>query len=169
MKYLNNYYKYIIKYDYINKFNTFNISNIPTLKKIVITFENKDNSYFNYILTILAMEIISNQRGSLLKYMNSNVIKLKSKSQVISSCKVNLRNQNMFNFLYKCILSFNSGHQTIKKTNCNFKLNNFNLFNLIEDNYNYFHNLPKLKVYLVFSNNDNKNNSFLLNSLKLII
>jgi ribosomal protein L5 len=55
MHYLEIYYKTVIKYDLINKFNYKNIKELPKLKKIVLNFKTKNFKAKTFATTLFAL------------------------------------------------------------------------------------------------------------------
>lgn len=94
MKFLKNYNENIVKYDLINKFEYTTINNLPKIKKIILSFNFKKFDFKLLISALIALEIISLQKCSLLKAKKFN-ISLKIRKGNPIGCKVILRKNNM--------------------------------------------------------------------------
>ena len=83
MHFLEYHYKKVVRYDLINKFQYTNIDELPQIKKIIINFGCKDFKIKNFAATLLALELITTQRGIVTKTKTPNIfIKISSKSHV---------------------------------------------------------------------------------------
>jgi len=179
MNFFECYYKNIIRYDLLNKFSYKKITQIPKLEKIILNFGCKKFDLKCLISSLLALELITLQKGII---TNSNVfnISLKIKKGNPVGCKINIRKTLMFNFLIKLINNiFPKIKQFkgfyIKTENYNIKTITFSLKNLLifselKNQYLYFKNLPILNITIIATNiTRNSEFYFLLKSFKFPI
>ena len=174
MKFIYYFNKKTFKYDLINKYLYKNIKELPTLKKIILNFGYKNNDIKNLATGLIALQLISKQRGILTKTKNANAL-LKIRKGSLVGCKVVLRNQIMLLFLSKFLVEITpkiknfEGFKLNKETKKTFSynLNDILLFDELEKNYYLFNNLPKLNITLVTTDlTTEKEFVFLLNSFK---
>jgi len=66
-----NYYKQIIKQDFINKFCC---EKVPELEKIVLNFGCRSFSVQNFAATALALEIIAGKKGTVTTSKKPNIL-----------------------------------------------------------------------------------------------
>ena len=64
---INDYYNNIVKYDLINKFYYQNITQLPKIKKIILTFNFKKQTLKNLMSSLIALELISTQKPIFVK------------------------------------------------------------------------------------------------------
>ena len=175
MRNINNYYKNIIKNDFITKFNT-NFCNTPCIRKIVLQINLKENSLINLITSFLSLELISHQKPTLFRNNISKKVNIKLKQGVPCRCKVTIRNTILLKFVTN-LFFFNSGNNKnlidIKFINLNYKLikfriNSFLFFNVIEKNYFLLKKLKNIDVFITLSSKSYKESLFILKSLKII-
>jgi len=85
-----------LKLDLINKFNFKKVESIPFIKKIILNFYCKNNSIKTVAQSLLAIEMISNQKGTIMKSKSTNLV-LKIRKGNPIGCKVVLaKNKNIF-------------------------------------------------------------------------
>ena len=70
---INYYYNNIVKYDLINKFYYKNIKQLPKIKKIILNFNFKRQNFKNLMSSLIALELISNQKPIFIKSKISNI------------------------------------------------------------------------------------------------
>src|SRR5687768_2095497 len=99
---MQNYYKQIIKYDFLNKFNYKNINQIPRKKKIILNFNCKGFELKKLAITLLSLELISMQKGNATKSKKAS-INLKIRKGHPVGCKVILKKEKMELFLLKLL------------------------------------------------------------------
>ena len=87
---LENYYRKIIKYDFINKFYYVNVNEIPSIKKIILNFGCKNIEIKNISGCLLSLELITKKKGSLTRAKRSNIL-LKIRKGQPSGCVVVLK------------------------------------------------------------------------------
>ena len=176
MHILEYYYQQIIKKDLINKFQYFNLKNIPKLKKIILNFGCKNHELKSIAPTILSLELISNKTSKLSKSKNSNVF-LKIRKGAPIGCYVILKKNKMYKFLFKLLTEifpilkdFKGIPFSLTKT----KLNSFSFYitdlvNIKELNshFYFFNNLPSLNIILVTNTKTKKEFLYLIQSFKI--
>ena len=170
-----NYFNNIIRYDYISKFNNKNLKHFPTITKIVLNFDLKNNNEFDLISSILALELISNQKPLVLFKKFSKNLNLRIKAGSPVGCSVTLRKDTMFNFLINIFLVRlpessiinNIYIKSITQNNICFNFKDLSTFSSIEDNYYLFKYLNNLKVSLITNSKNYSSILFLTGSLKI--
>jgi large subunit ribosomal protein L5 len=158
MFFLNVYYYNIIKYDLINMFFYQNTKQIPKFEKIILNFGYQKSSFKHLISGLLALEFISSKKSRLTKSKYLHVfLKIKKGSPV--GCKIILRKQTMYFFYFKLITSvfpkikqsqtvhFQQNLQSIKAISI--QLKNSLIFKELENQYQFFKDIPKLDITLV--------------------
>ena len=159
MSAVKNYLNTIIRYDYISKFNNKNFKHFPTITEIVLNFNLKNNNEFDLISSILALELMFNQKPLILFKKFSKNLNLRIKAGSPIGCRVTLRKDTMFNFLINIFLVRLPESsiinkiviKSIKQNNICFCFKDLSTFNAIEDNYYLFKHLSNLKVSLITS------------------
>lgn len=177
MDFLTYYYENIIKYDLLNKYNYKKIYSFPTLKKIVLNFNCINTNFKTITSALVALELISNQRSTL-TYAKKPNISLKIRKGQPVGCKLILKNYIMYKFIFNLISNiipnmmsfkgFKLKHNNINNT-MSFKINNILIFQELENNYQYFKNLPTLNITIISNKITFNEFVFLLKSLKILI
>lgn len=176
MFFVNSYLKKTIRYDFINAFFLKNLTQIPNLKRIVIYFGYQQSLFKPIIFGLLALEVISLKKGKLTQSKRLNIF-LKIKKGIPVGCKVILRKNFMYSFYLKLITVILSKTKKFKSIQLqkniksikaiSFKVKNPLLFFELENQYQFFKNLPKIDITLFL---DNKKSSkelfFFFKSLK---
>lgn len=170
MFFLNNYNDRIIKYDLINKFNYKNVISIPKLEFIILTFNLKkwDSGALINLLSSLKLIILKTPKITTSKI--SNVVFKIRKGQPIG-CKLTLRKIYLHKFLFILINKIlpKSKFTKISKHNMfSLTLKNVLIFNELEQNYQFFKNLPGLNIHFKFSKSTYKELIYLIKSYKLL-
>jgi len=170
------YYKKIIQYDLLNKFSFINQKKIPKFKKITLNFGYKKSNFKQLISGLLALEFISFKRSELTKSTQINIV-LKIKKGTPVGCKVVLRKNFMYLFYLKLITSIFfktklSQEFVLRKKNkpinsISFKIENPLLFLELENQYQFFKNLPPLNITITTNTTSHNELFFLLKSFKL--
>jgi large subunit ribosomal protein L5 len=179
MFFVNSYLRKTVRYDLINAFFLKNLTQIPSFKKIVINFGYQQSSLKYIILGLLALEHISWKKGKLTQSKRLSVF-LKIKKGTPVGCKVTLKRDFMYSFYLKLITvvlprteKFKSGQpqKNLKLTKAvSFEIKNPLLFFELENQYQFFKNLPKMNVTLLLDNTKSSEEfSFFLKSIKLFI
>jgi large subunit ribosomal protein L5 len=167
MHFLEKYYHHIIKYELINKFNYNSTKNLPKLKTIILNFGCKTADIRQLASCLLALELITQQKGCLTKTKYSKIL-FKIRKGNPTGCKVTLAKFNKFKFLELLIIeifpklkNFNGLDLKGLKRNNNFsyKLDNIYIFSELEKNYYLFNNIPQLDISLsILPSNSSKKN-----------
>lgn len=174
MNNLKKFYLKTIKHDLTNKFLFKNTKNLPNLKKISLNFGYKNNDSKLLLASLLALELISNQKGKLTITNYPNVLlKLRKGSPV--GCKATLRKNEIFNFINEIVTDIFPKIKNFEGLK-NLKENEFNTFSYeikdifsfkkLEDNYYLFNDLSKLTITITTTCKQKNQLLFLLNSLK---
>ena len=176
MHFLEHYYKNIIKYDLLNKFQYNSLKEVPQIKKIILNFGCQTSDLKQLSLALLALELIASQKGALTISKNYNIL-LKIKKGTPTGCKVILQRNYKYNFFAKLFIeifprfkNFSSLYlkkKEFKNFAISFKFENTLTFLELERNYSLFNNLPNLSITIVTNSLIQKEFIFLLNSFKL--
>ena len=174
---LEHYYNTIIKYDLINKFCYSNKKKIPKLTKVILNLGCNGHEVKKIAASLLSLELISKQRGTLTLVKNSNVL-LKIRKGAPVGCKVVLKKSKMYQFLFKLLVEVFprikdfKGLILRKNNNANsfsFYINDLMVFKELNTNFYLFNNLPSLNIILVSNTKTKKEFTYLLNSFKIPI
>lgn len=170
------YYQTIVKYDLLNKFRYKNISQLPKLNKIVLYFKFNNLTFNSLMSTLLVLELITNQKGFIIRSKNFNT-SLKVKKGEPIGCKVTLNKNNKTKFLFiliNSILNNNKYYIQNKITSqkffynaISFKILNILNFKELEEYYQYFRNLKELNISIITNAKTTKEFLFLIKSLKI--
>jgi large subunit ribosomal protein L5 len=163
-----------LKYDLANKFFYSNTKKLPKLKKIILNFGCKTTGIKNLATSLLALELITNQKGILTTTKHSNIL-LKIRKGNPAGCKVTLRKRHMFNFLARTLIEIFPKvkdftgvalGKKIKKNIFSYELHETFSFNELEEHYYLFNNLPKLDITIVTNSKVKEELIFILKSLQ---
>lgn len=177
MHFLENFYNKTVKYELFNKFNFNKTKNLPELKKIILNFGCKTAEMRQLSSSLLALEIISNQKGTMTKTKQSNIL-LKIRKGNPTGCKVTLTKFLKFNFFSKILIEIFPKLRNFYGCNLSKKLKKksffFNLketfsFAELENHYYLFNNLPVLNIILITNSQSTKELIFLLKSFQIPI
>ena len=173
---INYYYNNIVKYDLINKFYYKNIKQLPKIKKIILNFNFKRQNFKNLMSSLIALELISNQKPIFIKSKISNITLKIRKGQPVG-CKIILRKQNSNIFIQKLIneyfyskFNIQESLKKIKPINSSFmsfQIKNSLIFPELEANYQIFKQLTKLNITIVCTSKTFSELIFLLKSYKI--
>jgi len=172
MHFFEHYNENIVKYDLINKFRYKNLTKIPKLNFISLRFNFKKSDLKQLIAALIALELITFQKGSLIESKVSSV-SLKIREGQPVGCKVVLRRLKMLEFLTELINKIVIENKKIKRSKIfnynsfSFKISNVLIFNELEKNYQFFKNLKGLDINISTTPTDFKNFLFLLKSHKI--
>ena len=139
-----------LKYDLVYRFNYKNSKELPRIEKISLSFNNKKYDFNSLVSSLVALELLSNQRGQLVKSKTQNVSLKLRKGDPIGS-KVTLRKSSMFLFISNLLNVNRSGLPLVAKVhNSGFslKIDNLMAFKKLENNYLFFKKLPPLGLVL---------------------
>lgn len=168
------FYNKTLKYELINKFNYQNIENLPKLKKIILSFNCKTSELKNLAIALLALELISKQKGTLTKAKRPNIL-LKIRKGHPTGCKITLQKKQIFKFFEKIITEILPKLKNLKELKFTDKMkkntfsyeiyDTFSFFEL-EQHYYIFNNIPKLNITLITNSKTNIEMLFLLKSFQ---
>ena len=146
MNFIKHFYSKTLKYELLNKFLYKDIKKIPQIKKIILNFGCKNLELKHLAASLLALELITTQKGTLTITKHSNIL-LKIRKGNPTGCKVTLRKNNMFNFFSKSLIEifpkqkdftgFNISKK-IKNNVFSYTLDNTFNFNQLKNQYRYF-------------------------------
>ena len=177
MYYLNYFYKRTLKFDLINKFYYTDLKKLPKLKKVILNFSCKTTELKSLATNLLALELITNQKGALTISKRPNLL-LKIRKGNPSGCKLTLKKTSRLNFVSKSlnevfskIKNFNgiSINQKVEKTVISFIVKDTLNFSELSEHYYLFNKLSNLNLSFITSVNTKEEMLFLLKSLQLPI
>ena len=175
MYFLNYFYTKTLKFDLINKFYYTNLKKLPNLKQIILNFSCKTTELKTIAIHLIALELISNQKGVIAISKRPNIL-LKIRKGNPSGCKMTLRKTSMINFLVKNfnetfpkIKNFNAiiVHRKVAKGAFSFSIKDTLAFSELAEHYYLFNNLSNLDLSFVTNVNTKEEMLFLLKSLQL--
>ena len=175
MFFLKTYFDRVIKYDLINTFFYQNLLEIPKLEKIILNFGYQKSNFKYLVSGLLALEFISLKRSKITKSKHLNVfLKIKKGNPV--GCKIVLKKNTMYLFYLKLITSVFSKSQTSSLQwnlklvkSISFRLKTPLLFSELENQFQFFKDIPQLDITLLTSSRSRKELVFLLNSIKFFL
>lgn len=174
MQSIKHFYSKTLRYDLVNKFCYTHTKKLPTIKKIILNFGCRNNNIQSLASSLLALELITHQKGNMQLTKHSNIL-LKIRKGNPTGCKVTLRKQQMFAcfsiFLteilpkVKNFEGFKFGRK-VTKNSFSFELQDTFNFQELEEHYYLFNSLPNLNVTVVTNAKNKKELLFLLRALK---
>ena len=177
MHFLEHFYTKILQRDLSNKFFYKKTKKLPKITKVILNFGYKTTELKQLSAGLLALELITNQKGNLTRTKRSNIF-LKIRKGHPVGCKVILRKTHIFDFFGKMIneifpkiknfdgLQFS---QKNKKNVFQYELHDTFNFSKLEEYYYLFNNLPKLTITVVISSTIKEELIFILKSLQFPI
>ena len=172
MQFIENFYIKTVLYDLINKFNYKTSKKIPKIKKMVLNFSCKNNDIKYLSTSLLALELITNQKGKMTNTKKSNVL-LKIRKGNPVGCKVTLRKKRLITFFSKLIVeifpklkNFDGFIINKKNNSYSYKLRDPFAFPELEEHYYLFNTLAALNITIVTNTETKEELKFILNSLK---
>ena len=93
------YFTTILQQDFLTKFSYQNLAQLPKLEKITLNFTLSPSSLKGVLPLLSALTLVSNQKACLFPLKNSK-IQLKFRQGTAVSCKVDLRGNAMYLFIY---------------------------------------------------------------------
>lgn len=167
---LNQYSKNTVGYDFLNKFMYRDVSKLPALLSIKLTFNIKNYNFKNLLISLAALEIISFNKCSLIKSKTS-VLSLKIRKGSPIGCTVTLRKNKCFRFILLLLNKYTISKQssTPSITGLVFNTNISNVITLpeLENNYHFFKELNNLSVSIFTSAKTDNELYYLLKSHKI--
>lgn len=174
MHFLNYFYTKTLKSDLINKFYYIDLKKLPNLKHIILNFSCKTTELKTLAVHLLALELISNQKGTITVSKRPNIL-LKIRKGNPTGCKVTLRKTRMVNFLSKSfnkvfpkIKNFNGiviSHK-IEKNAFSFSVKDSLTFPELAEHYYLFNNLSNINLSCIANINTKEEMLFFLKSLQ---
>lgn len=174
MYFLEKFYNKTIKYDIINKLMFNNTKKLPKIEKIILSFSYKTTDLKVLSSSLLALELITNQKGTITKAKKSNILfKIRKGSPI--GCKITLRKKQFYSFLFKTLTeilprlkNFEGFYQkkTSKKNIFSYEIYDTFTFLELENHYYLFNNLSKLSITIVTNSYTKEQLIFILKSLQ---
>lgn len=169
------YYKTVIKYDLINKFNYKNIKELPKLKKIILDFKTKNFKAKTFAATLFALELIALKKCNFTTSKKPNILLKIQKGQPVGG-KIILTKKLMYHFFSSLILEiFPKAQNCIKfkpnnKSNISIQLkqDNLNFYNL-KEHYNLSDLINYINITITTNSKTQTELFFLLRSLQVPI
>lgn len=175
MSHLTDFHEKTLRYDLINKFFYKKTKELPELKKITLNFSCKNTDLKNLASSLLALELITKQKGILTTAKRSNItLKIRKDNPV--GCKVSLRGRKMFAFLEKILTetipimkNFNGIllPKNPQKSTISYKFSDSFSFDELKEHYHLFHHIPKLNLTIVTSSESKNEVVFILKSVQI--
>lgn len=177
MYFLTYFYNKNLKFDLINKFYYADLKKLPRLKKIILNSSCKTADLKTLATNLLALELITNQKGILTISKRPNLL-LKIRKGDPTGCKITLKKSSVLNFfsknlneIFPQIKNFNGLviRQKLEKTAFCFVIKNTLNFSELSEHYYLFNNLSNINLSLVADVETEKELVFLFKSLQLPI
>lgn len=175
MQFFENFYLKTVRYDLTNRYFLKNTKSIPKIKKIILNFNcwSKPLDVNLVASSMLALELITCQKGELTKTKFSNLI-LRLRKGIPIGCKLILKKENNYIFLSKIVQEVSPSNKVFMLYNPNLMKNAFSFnikelfnFNELEKQYSFFKDLNHLNVTIITNTNSLNELEFLLKSLKI--
>lgn len=175
MHFLDYFYMKTLKFDLINKFHYTELKNLPKLKKIVLNFSCKTTDLKMLATNLLALELITKQRGKLTVSKRSNLL-LKIRKGNPTGCSLTLKKtyrmpffSKSFHEIFPKVKDFKGipVHRAVKKNTFSFTIKDTLNFSELTEHYYLFNSLSSLNISIVTVGNTEKEMLFLFRSLQL--
>ena len=171
MNLIKQHYNNIIKYNFINKCNFAVASDIPKIKKIVISFNFVNYSKKKVLCCLLVFKLLTGYKGVILKSKTHN-LKLKIKKGAPVACVVVLNNKSqsvfMETLIYHFLPNLNLKKVEIKNKNSfSFRIPKIFFINEYNKHYIFFKDLLDLNITLVSTTKNISDFLFLLKSFNI--
>ena len=154
-----------LKYDLVHRFNYKNIQELPRINKISLSFNTKKYDLNFLVSSLVALELLSNQRGKLVKSRTQNVSLKLRKGDPIGS-KVTLRKSRMFRFISNLLTSGLPLVAKVHNSGFSLRIENLMAFKNLESNYLFFKKLRPLGIVLNGVSKSSDEMLFVLKHLK---
>lgn len=173
--FFNYFYTKTLKFDLINKFYYKDLKKLPKLKKIVLNFSCKTTELKSLATNLLALELITNQKGILTVSKRPNLL-LKIRKGNPTGCKVTLKKTAMLTFYSKSfteifpkIKNFDgiAVNQKVEKNTFSFLVKETLNFSELTEHYYLFNNLSNLNLSFITTVETKEEMLFLLKSLQV--
>jgi len=171
MNFIKQHYDNIIQYDFINKFSLNNVSDIPKITKIVVSFNFANYSKKKALSCLLAIKLLTGQNGLILTSKTHNLrLKIKKGSPV--ACLVVLKKQSLETFLetflFSILPNLNLEHFVLKNANSlSFRIPKSFLVNELNNFYSFFKDILDLNITIVSKTENILKLVFLFNSFNI--
>lgn len=175
MQFFENFYLKTVRYDLANKYSLKSTKSMPKLKKIILNFNcwSKPLDINLVASSMLALELITSQKGELTKTKFSNLA-LRLRKGIPIGCKLILKKENHYMFLSKIVQEISPSNKVFMLYNPNLINNAFSFnitelfnFNELEKQYSFFKDLNYLNITVITNTNSLNELEFLLKSLKI--
>jgi len=175
MFFIERYVHKIISYDLINTFFYKDLIKIPRLKKIILNFGYRKSNFKYLVSSLLALEFLTSKKGKITTSKRLNVfLKIKKGNPV--GCKIILKKNTMYLFYLKLLTSIFSKTKQSQRSRfqrdlttikfVSFQIKNPLLFLELENQFQFFKDVPQLDITLFLGTNSQKELYFLLKSIK---
>ena len=168
------YYLNVIVRDLINKFEYRTLTKIPKIKKIILNFGDYQMGLKELASALLALELITNQKGFLTISSKSNVmLKIRKGSPV--GCSVILTGDSMYSFIFKLTFEVFPSlkdfspikvSKKLKVDSFSFSLKDLTGFKELSKQFYFFSMLPPLNVVCLTNTSTKAELTYLLKSFK---
>lgn len=172
MHYLKKFYNKTIKYELINKFIYNNTNKLPKIEKIILNFGCKTADIKQLSSGLLALELITSQKGKLTTTRHSNIL-FKIRKGNPTGCKVTLSKFQILNFISTIMIeilpklkNFSGFSKKNNKNVFSYKLTETFSFSELENHYYLFNSLPNLNITIITNSKTKEEMLVLLNSFK---
>ncbi len=175
MHYLNYFYTKTLKFDLINKFHYTDLKKLPKLKEIILNFNCKTTELKQLATNLLALELITNQKGIVTMSKRPNLF-LKIKKGSPAGCKVTLKKTSILTFYSKSfteifpkIKNFDGLiiSQKVEKTAFSFLIKETLNFSELTEHYYLFNNLTNLNLSFIMTIETKEEMLFFLKSFQV--
>jgi large subunit ribosomal protein L5 len=175
MHYLNYFYTKTLKFDLVNKFYYTDLKKLPRLKEIILNFSCKTTELKSLATNLLALELITNQKGTLTVSKRPNLL-LKIRKGNPAGCKLTLKKTSMLIFYSKVvneifpkIKNFDgvSVNRKVEKTALSFLIKETLNFSELTEHYYLFNSLANLNLSFIVTAQRKEEMLFLLKSLQV--
>lgn len=177
MHFLNYFYNKNLKFDLINKFHYANLKKLPKLKKIILNLNCKTTNLKTLGINLLALELITNQKGKLIISKEPNLL-LKLRKGNPRGCKLVLKSSIMLIFFLENLnkvvsntKNFNSIkiYKKVERKSFSFVIKNILSFSELSENYSLFSSLSYISLSFITNAKTKKELIFFLKSLQFPI
>ena len=174
MHFIKKFYFETIKYNLINKFIYNKQKNFSEIQNISISFSSEGNNIKKLLSGMLALELVINQKGTIIPSKNNGVsIKIHKGNPV--SCKLAIKKQNLLNFLSFIIFSSLPKQKYLDKKTIKTEIKNAISYTIVdsikvlklEKHYYFFNNIPKLNITVITNTKNVKEINFFFKLFKI--
>ena len=166
-----NYYKRIIRQDFVNKCKTNHSEKLPNPEKITLNFGCKGFTLTKFATTTLALEVIAKKKASITTSKKPNVLLNIQKGQPVGN-KIELKKNRTYLFINNLLVLTqfkNFSGFRIKDRSISYQLpKNAIKLQELEAQYPLFSELPVLDITIFANSKGNSRLVFFTKSIKLI-